>query len=30
MYLGDLADVEVGRRWLITRHHLRQFPGMAS
>ena len=27
---GNLASVTVGRRRLITRQHLRQFPGIAS
>ena len=30
MRRGDLADVKVGRGRLITRQHLRQFPGIAS
>ena len=30
MRLGNLADVKVGRRRLITRQHLQQFPGIAS
>ena len=30
MHGGDLADVMVGRRWLITRHQLPQLLGMAS
>jgi excisionase family DNA binding protein len=30
MRRGDLASVKVGRRRLITRQHLRQFPGIAS
>ncbi len=30
MRLGDLAYVKVGRRCLITRQHLQQFPGIAS
>jgi len=30
MHLGDLADVKVGRRCLITRQHLQQFLGIAS
>jgi hypothetical protein len=30
MHLGDLAHVKVGRRYLITRHHLQQFLGIAS
>ena len=30
MRRGDLACVKVGRRRLITRQHLRQFPGIAS
>ena len=30
MRRGDLANVKVGRGRLITRQHLRQFPGIAS
>ena len=30
MRRGNLAYVKVGRRRLITRQHLRQFPGIAS
>ena len=30
MRRGDLASVKVGRRRLITRQHLNQFPGIAS
>ncbi len=30
MRRGNLANVKVGRRRLITRQHLRQFPGIAS
>jgi excisionase family DNA binding protein len=30
MRRGDLASVKVGRRRLITRQHLQQFPGIAS
>jgi excisionase family DNA binding protein len=30
MRRGNLASVKVGRRRLITRQHLQQFPGIAS
>ena len=30
MRRGNLASVKAGRRRLITRRHLRQFPGIAS
>ena len=30
MRRGDLASVKAGRRRLITRQHLQQFPGIAS
>jgi hypothetical protein len=30
MRLGDLAHLKAGRRQLITRQHLPQFPGIAS
>jgi excisionase family DNA binding protein len=30
MRCGNLASVKVGRRRLITRQHLQQFPGIAS
>jgi len=30
MHRGNLAYVKVGRRRLITRQHLNQFPGIAS
>ncbi len=30
MRRGDLANVKAGRGHLITRQHLRQFPGIAS
>jgi hypothetical protein len=30
MRLGDLAGLKAGRRQLITRQHLPQFPGIAS
>jgi len=30
MRRGDLTSVKVGRRRLITRRHLQQFPGIAS